>query len=114
MKSQNWLVLTVVATVVLGLAAAGAMADDAAKTVSGKVNCGGCTGVVQGCCVMLTDTAGARWILRGDAESLKTAFKARHSGKTMTATLVGAPATKKGNDGKDYQEVTVSAVKIAS
>ncbi len=91
-----------------------ATAADAAKTVSGKASCGGCSGVVKGCCVMLTDADGIRWILRGDNASLKAAFGARHSGKTMTATLAGKPETKKGNDGREYKEVKVSDIKIGS
>jgi hypothetical protein len=70
--------------------------------------------VVKGCCVLLTDDDGVRWILRGNSESLKAAFKERHSGKAMTATLAGTPVTKKGKDGKDYKEVKVSDVKIGS
>ena len=87
---------------------------DTPKTVTGKSTCGGCTGVVKGCCLLLTDKDGVRWILRGKSEGLKAAFEQRHSGKTMTATLAGKPATKKGKDGKDYKEVKVSEVKIKS
>ena len=89
-----------------------AMAAEAAKTISGKSSCGGCTGGVEGCCVLLTDTDGIRWVLRGNSDILKAAFKVRHEGKTMTATLAGTPVTKKGKDGKDYKEVKVSEVKI--
>jgi hypothetical protein len=88
------------------------VAADTAKTVTGTSSCGGCTGVVKGCCVLLTDKDGVRWVLRGDSKSLKAAFKERHEGKTMTATLTGTPVTKKGKDGKDYKEVKVSEVKI--
>ncbi|MGA2064483.1 MAG: hypothetical protein ABSG86_05925 [Thermoguttaceae bacterium] len=105
--------LVVVAVLVLGLGAY-ATAADTPTSVTGKSTCGGCSGVVTGCCVMLTDKDGVRWILRGDSPSLKAAFAARHDDKTMTATLTGAPATKKGKDGKDYKEVKVSDVKIAS
>jgi hypothetical protein len=113
MSWMKWSVLVLAMAVVLSLGNY-VMADDAAKTISGKSNCGGCTGVVQGCCVMLTDSGGIRWVLRGDSECLKEAFKVRHSGKTMTATLTGEPATKKGGDGKEYKEVKVSAVKVGS
>jgi hypothetical protein len=101
------------AAIVLGLGVC-AMAAEAAKTVSGKSNCGGCSGVVDGCCVMLTDAEGVRWILRGDNESLKAAFKVRHSGKSMTAKIEGDATAKKGKDGKDYKEVKATEVKIAS
>ena len=99
---------------VLALGAQHAWADDAAKTISGKSSCGGCDGVVKGCCVMVTDADGARWILRGDSKILKEAFAARHSGKTMTATLAGKPETKKDKDGKEYKEVKVKDVKVSS
>ena len=91
-----------------------ARADDGAKVISGKVSCGGCSGVVEGCCVMLTDADSARWILRGDSKILKQAFAARHSGKTLKATLAGEPETKKGKDGKDYKEVKVKEVKVSA
>ena len=99
---------------VLAVGAHRAWADDAAKTITGKASCGGCSGVVQGCCVMLTDADGARWILRGDKKILKSAFAARHDGKTMTATYAGEPATKKGKNDKEYKEVTVKDVKVSS
>ncbi len=100
---------------VLTLGAQCALAGDAANTITGKASCGGCAGVVDGgCCVMLTDADGGRWILRGDSAGLKAAFKARKSGKSMTATYAGDAATKKGKDGKDYKEVTVSDVKVSS
>ena len=63
---------------------------------------------------MLTDADGGRWVLSGDNDSLKKAFAERKSGKTMTASIVGKPETKKGRDGKDYKEVKVSAVVIKS
>ncbi len=90
------------------------LAADVPKTVTGKSSCGGCTGVVKGCCLLLTDKDGVRWVLRGESEGLKAAFEKRHSGKTMTATLAGKPVTKKGKDGKDYKEVKASEVKIKS
>ena len=113
MKRMQWLVLAVVAAIILGLGSY-VVAADAAKTISGKSSCGGCSGVVQGCCVLLTDKDGGRWILRGDADALKAAFKARHSGKSMTATLAEEPVSKKDSDGKEYKEVKVSDVKIGS
>ncbi|MGA2620153.1 MAG: hypothetical protein ABSF26_21250 [Thermoguttaceae bacterium] len=113
MNRAKGLFTVAVAALVLGFTVH-AMAADAAKTVSGKASCGGCSGVVKGCCVMLTDDDGGRWVLRGDSASLKAAFGARHSGKTMTATLAGKPDTKKGADGKEYKEVKVSDVKVAS
>jgi hypothetical protein len=113
MNRMKWLGLVVTVVVVLGLSA-NAMAVDSPKTVTGKSTCGGCTGVVDGCCLMLTDDAGVRWIIRGNTDSLKAAFKARHSGKSMTATLASEPETKKGKDGKDYKEAQASAVKVAS
>jgi hypothetical protein len=63
---------------------------------------------------MLTDSDGVRWILRGNSRSLKAAFQARKSGKTMTATLASKPVSKKDKDGKEYKEVKVSGVKIGS
>ena len=114
---MNWARISVfglAVVLVLGVGAQHAWADDAAKTISGKSSCGGCAGVVKGCCVMLTDADGVRWILRGDNKILKPAFAVRHSGKTMTATLAGEPATKKSNDGKAYKEVTVKEVKVSS
>ena len=114
---MNWVKVSafgLVLALVFSVGAYRALADDAAKTISGKSSCGGCDGVVKGCCVMLTDADGSRWILRGDSKILKAAFAARHDGKTMTATLVGEPTTKKGKDGKDYKEVKVKEVKVAS
>ena len=114
---MNWAKVSafgLAAALVLALGAQRAWADDAAKTITGKASCGGCAGVVKGCCVMLTDADGARWILRGDSKILKAAFTARHSGKTMTATYAGEPATKKGKDGKEYKEVKVKDVKVSS
>jgi hypothetical protein len=113
MNWMKWSVLMLAMAVVLSFGNY-VMADDAAKTVSGKASCGGCTGVVKGCCVLLTDKDGDRWVLRGDSESVKAAFKDRHSGKTMTATLAGEATTKKGKDGKDYKEVKVSDIKVGS
>jgi hypothetical protein len=107
-------VLGLVVALVVTLGAQCVWADDAATTVSGKASCGGCSGVVEGCCLMLTDTDGGRWILRGESKSLKSAFATRHGGKTMTATYEGKPATKKDKDGKEYKEVTAKDVKIAS
>ncbi len=113
MKRIEWLVLVVVAALVLSLGAY-AMAVDVVKTVSGTSSCGGCTGVAGGCCLLLTDKDGGRWVLKGTSESFKAAFKARSAGKTMIGTVVGAPITKKANDGGQYKEVKVSAVKIES
>jgi hypothetical protein len=107
-------IMVVALALVFSLLATAAVAADTAKTVTGKTTCGGCTGVVKGCCVLLTDNDGVRWVLRGTSESLKLAFKERHESKTMTATLAGTPVTKKGKDGKDYKEVKVSEVKIGS
>ena len=113
MKRIQWLVLVVVAALVLSLGAY-AMAANAVKTVTGTSSCGGCTGVCGSCCLLLTDKDGGHWVLKGDSESFKAAFKSRSAGKTMTGTIVGKPTTKKANDGSDYKEVKVSAVKIAS
>ena len=52
--------------------------------------------------------------MQGDSDSLKAVFKARHSGKSVTATLAGKPVSEKGGDGKDYKEVKVSEVKIGT
>jgi hypothetical protein len=114
MNAMKWSVLLLFVAVVLGFAG-NVMADDAAKTITGKASCGHCAGVVTGgCCVLLTDDSGDRWVLRGKSESLTAAFGERKSGKTMTATLAGKPVTKKGKDGKEYKEVKVSEVKIGS
>ena len=113
MNWMKWPVLMLAIATVLSLGNC-VRAEDAAKTISGKASCGGCSGVVKGCCLMLTDSDGVRWVLRGDNKILKAAFKVRHSGKTMTATLAGDPVAKKGNDGKEYKEVKVSAVKVKS
>ena len=113
MKRMQWLVLVVVAALVVSLGAY-AGAADAGKTLTGTSSCGGCTGVAGSCCLLLTDKDGGRWVLKGDSESFKAAFKARSAGKTMTATVIGKPTTKKGNDGNPYKEVKVSAVKIES
>jgi hypothetical protein len=88
-------------------------ADDA-KTITGTSSCGGCSGVSESCSVMLTDKDGAYWVLKGDSDSVKAAFKARHNGKKMTATYSGTPETKKGENGKEYKEVKVTDVKIES
>lgn len=103
-----------VVALLVSLMATAVLAADAAKTVTGKATCGGCAGVVKGCCVLLTDDDGGRWILKGNSDSLKAAFKERNRGRTMTATLAGTPVAKKGKDGKDYKEVKVSEVKIGS
>ena len=113
MKSMKWLVPILVVAMILVLAGY-AIAADAPKTITGKSCCGGCSGVTGSCCVLLTDKDGGRWALTGDSKSLKAAFSARSSGKTMTATLVGKPVTKKGSDGKDYNEVKASEVKIGN
>ena len=113
MNSMKWLVPIVVLAVVLGLVGY-SVAADTPKTITGTSSCGGCSGVAQGCCVLLTDKDGGRWVLKGDDESVKSAFQARSEGKKMTATLTGKPVTKKGKDGKDYKEVKVSKVKIES
>jgi hypothetical protein len=84
------------------------------QTVTGVSSCGGCSGVADACCVMLTDSSGDRWILRGENDDVKAAFKARHDSKKMTATYSGKPTVKKGEDKKEYKEVTVTAVKVAS
>ena len=112
MNRMKWPALMLAIAMVLSVAN-WAMAEEAAKTISGTASCGGCSGVVKGCCVMLTGSDGVRWVLRGDGKILKAAFKA-HSGKTMTATLASEPAAKTGNDGKEYKEVTVSEVKVGS
>ncbi len=44
---------------VFALGAHQVWADDTANTISGKSSCGGCSGVVKGCCVMVTDADGA-------------------------------------------------------
>ncbi|MGB7735902.1 MAG: hypothetical protein WBL72_19660 [Thermoguttaceae bacterium] len=111
---RTTLVNVIVIVAMLLIIAACALAADVPKTVTGKSSCGGCTGVVKGCCLLLTDKDGVRWVLRGESEGLKAAFEKRHSGKTMTATLAGKPVTKKGKDGKDYKEVKASEVKIKS
>ena len=69
-------------------------------------------GPADGCCLLLTDKDGGRWVLKGNSENLKAAFKERSSGKTMTAKLAGKPVTKKGKDGQEYKEVKVSEVKV--
>ena len=114
MKGLKLPILIVIVAFVVSVMATTVVAADTAKTVTGKSSCGGCTGVVKGCCVLLTDKDGERWILRGDSEILKAAFKERHKGKTMTATLAGSPESKKDKDGKEYKEVKVSEVKIGS
>lgn len=114
MNWMKWSVVILVLGVVLSFGSYG-IADDAAKTISGKASCGGCDGVVAGgCCLLLTDKEGVRWVLRGKGDSLTAAFNERKSGKTMTATLSGEPVTKKGKDGKDYKEIKVSEIKIGS
>jgi hypothetical protein len=114
MKRLKLALLMVIAAFVVSVMTTTVVAADTAKTVTGKSSCGGCTGVVEGCCLLLTDNDGVRWVLRGKSESLKAAFKERKEGKTMTATLAGTPVTKKGDDGKDYKEVKVSKVKAGS
>lgn len=116
MKSLRWLMVIAAAALLLTLGSFTLAADQGkdAKTITGSPSCGGCAGAVKGCCVMLTDKDGVRWVLRGDSDALKAAFKKRHGSQSMTATLSGEPATKKGKDGKEYREVQVSDVKIQS
>jgi hypothetical protein len=111
MKVKLPIVILVVAFLVSVMTTA-VMASDTLKTVTGKASCGGCSGVAEGCCLLLTDKDGGRWVLKGNSESVKAAFNERSSGKTMTAKLAGKPVTKKGKDGKDYKEVKVSEVKV--
>lgn len=114
MQFVKWSVLSLAAAVFLVLGTR-AMAADATNAVSGKASCGHCSGVVSGkCCVLLTDSNGDRWVLKGQNDILQAAMAERKGGKTMTATIIGKPVTKKGKDGKDYKEVKVSAVKIES
>ena len=83
------------------------------KTISGKSGCSECDGVTkEGHKILLTDKDGTRWVLIGDSDSYKEAFKVRMDGKKMTATYAGDPVTKKGEDGKEYKEVKVSDVKV--
>ncbi len=89
-----------------------ASAADAPKTVTGKASCGGCSGVVEKCSVMLTDKDGMRWILTGEESVLKAAFEARHDGKSMTAKLDGDPTTRTDKNGKEFKKVKVTEVKI--
>lgn len=111
MTRLNWSAMLVAVTLALG---AYAWAEQQApKTVSGKVSCGGCAGVAEKCSVMLTDKDGARWVLLGDSEAMKKAFKDRHSDKTLTATLAGEPVAKKTKDGKEYKEAKVADIKAA-
>jgi hypothetical protein len=97
---------------VLTVGAQRVMADDATTTITGKASCGGCSGVAESCCLMLTDADGARWVLIGDSPSIKAAFEDRHKGKSLTATLIGKPTEKKGKDGKDYKEAKAKDVKV--
>jgi hypothetical protein len=114
MKFVKWSLLSLMAALFLSLGVR-AVAADAAKTVTGKASCGHCSGVVSGSCwVLLTDSDGGRWVLRGKSEILKPAMVDRKSGKTMSATIIDKPVTKKGKDGKDYMEVKVSEIKIES
>jgi len=102
------LTLALVAALMSGRAFA---ADE--KTVSGKSACAHCSGTTDGgCSLMLTADDGTKWVLHGDSDSYKAAMKVRGTGKKMTATLAGAPETKKNADGKEYKEATVSDVKI--
>ena len=111
MKAMKWLFPVVVVALIFTWGAY-AMAADAPKTLSGKSSCGGCTGVAPGCCLLLTDKDGGRWVLKGESETVKEAFHGRSAGKTMTGSLAGKAVTKKGKDGKEYKEVKVSKVKI--
>jgi hypothetical protein len=111
---MKWAILGLLLALFLSLGARG-MADDTATTVTGKASCGHCSGVVSGtCCVLLTDSDGGRWVLKGKSDTLQAAMAERKSGKMMTATVVGKPVAKKGKDGRDYKEVKVSEIKIAS
>jgi hypothetical protein len=113
MKSMRWLVLVVAVALILSFGTY-VVAADAPKTITGKSCCGGCSGVTDSCCLLLTDKDGVRWAIKGDSESVKAAFKVRSSGKTMTVKLAGKPVTKKDKDGKEYKEVKASEVKIKS
>ena len=113
---MNWaklLAFGLVAALVLTVGTHCVQADDA-KTVSGKASCGGCSGVVEGCCVMLTDADGAAGSSAAIPRTSRPPLKPATSGKSMTATIVGEPATKKAKDGKEYKEATVKDVKVSS
>lgn len=109
-------VLSLIAVLALSLGFAGfSKAEEKAKTVSGKSSCATCSGVTTaGHNIMLVDDKGERWVLTGDSDSYKAAHKDRKSDKKMTATLSGEVAVKKDENGKAYNEVKVSDVKIES
>jgi hypothetical protein len=112
-------ILTALSLALVLAFSAGALAKEdkkaETKTISGKSACAECDGVVKHgdeMHIMLTDKAGVRWVLIGDSASYKEAHKVRADGKTMTATYSGDAITKKGQDGKEYNEVKVSDVKV--
>ncbi len=111
MKCARWSL--VASSIALVLCLASGIRAEEKKSVTGKASCAGCSGLVEGCNLLLTDKDGGRWLLKGDSDSFKAAFKARGGGKTMTATLDGDAVTKKAKDDKEYKEVKVSEVKIA-
>lgn len=74
MQFVKWSVLSLAAAVFLVLGTR-AMAADATNAVSGKASCGHCSGVVSGkCCVLLTDSNGDRWVLKGQNDILQAAM----------------------------------------
>jgi len=83
------------------------------KTVTGKSACATCEGVTSsGHAILLIDKEGTRWVLLGSGKAYEAAHDLRKQGKTMTATLCSAPVVKKDADGKNYNEVKVSDIKI--
>jgi hypothetical protein len=112
---RSYLIALAMGLLSLALSGGQAMAEKAEKvtSVTGTSSCATCDGVTAaGHNVMLVDKAGTRWVLTGKGESYKKAHDARKSGKTMTATLAGEPATKKDDNGKEYKEVAVSDITI--
>lgn len=85
------------------------------KTVSGTSACAMCEGLpVADHAIMIKAKDGTRWVLLGDdkVEGYKKAFEDRMDGKQMTATLASAPETKKDNDGKEFKQAKISAIKV--
>jgi len=117
--------LTLIALIAATLAAGGCCHDVAdtrpadkanadVKKITGKDECAACEGITgSDQDVLLVEKDGTPWVLIGSGPGYQAAQDGHNEGKTITATLVGKPVSKIGLNGKPYNEVKVSDIKIA-